>query len=82
MSRILMQYVGKINGIDAYAPMDKEDADLIQGKTMLCLDLKAEKCLRTEAQNRSIHLYCKMLAEAFAMCLKCCQAARIFLGKC
>ena len=57
MSRIALVYVGEVNGVRAYAPMDAHDEAAIGDSNTLVLDMKGERCLRTELQNRSLHLY-------------------------
>lgn len=59
-----MQHVGKLDGMDVYAPMDAEDEKAINGhKTIVC-ETKAERCARTTLQNRAIHKYFSILADA------------------
>tara|TARA_R110002020_G_C16295509_1_gene772761 strand:- start:2167 stop:2625 length:459 start_codon:yes stop_codon:yes gene_type:complete len=65
MSRIALVYVGEVNGVRAYAPMDAHDEAAIGDSNTLVLDMKGERCLRTELQNRSLHLYFTLLANAF-----------------
>ena len=64
MTRIVMAYVGKLNGLDVYAAMDKEDEKALAGQKVLALDMKTGKSKRTALQNRSIHQYFTMLADA------------------
>ena len=65
MARLIMQKVGRLNGVDVFAPMDEEDAKLIGDKNVLVCDMKSDKVHRTELQNRSIHKFCSMLSQAF-----------------
>ena len=62
--RLLLQHIGKVNGVDAFAPMDQSDVEAISDRRILVCDLKHDKCTRTELQNRAIHLYCTWLADA------------------
>ncbi len=48
-----------------YAPLDAEDVKAINGQNTIVCDMKGNRAARTELQNRSLHLYCTMLAEAF-----------------
>ena len=63
--RLLFAYVGTVDGVDHYAPMDKADEDFCKGKRVIVCDAKGDKALRTELQSRSLHLYFTLLAEAF-----------------
>ena len=65
MARIVMAYVGEIKGVKAYAPMDKEDEQVIGDKKTLVVDIKGERSKRTALQNKAIHKYCSMLADDF-----------------
>ena len=65
MTRIIMAYVGVVNGVKAYAPMDQSDVDAIGDKTTIVADMKGDRSMRTEAQRRAQHLYFDMLAKAF-----------------
>ena len=65
MARVILTYVGEVNGVRAYAPMDAEDEKVINNQQTIVADVKGERCLRTELQNRSLHLYYTMLANAF-----------------
>lgn len=62
--RVILVYVGEINGVKAYAPLDKDDEKAIEGKETLVCEMKSNKIARTELQNRSIHLYFTMLCDA------------------
>jgi len=59
-----MDKVGKLHGMDVYAPRDAEDEKIINGQATIVCDAKGERAMRTTLQNRSIHKYCSMLAEA------------------
>jgi len=65
MPRILLTYVGEVNGVKAYAPMDAEDEAAIGDKTTIVCDVKGERSKRTALQNKAIHKYCSLLAQAF-----------------
>ena len=65
MPRILLTYVGEVNGVRAYAPMDAEDEKAIGDKTTIVCDVKGERSKRTALQNKAIHKYCSLLAQAF-----------------
>lgn len=64
MSRIVMQYVGKVQGIDAYSPMDQDDIKAIGGRKVIVADIKGSKATRTTLQNRALHKFLTMLADA------------------
>ena len=63
--RIVLTYVGEVNGVKAYAPMDAEDEKVINGQTNIVCDVKGERAKRTTLQNKAIHKYCSLLAEDF-----------------
>lgn len=64
MARLVLVYLGKLNGVDAYGPMDAEDQKAISGyKTIVC-ETKGERCTRTTQQNRAMHKYFSVLADA------------------
>ena len=63
MARLVLVYLGKVNGVDAYGPLDAEDERQIKGKKMFACDVKGEKCLRTTQQNKAIYKYGGLLAE-------------------
>ena len=63
--RIVLTYVGEVNGVKAYAPMDAEDEKAINGQTNIVCDVKGERAKRTTLQNKAIHKYCSLLAEDF-----------------
>ena len=64
MTRIVMAYIGMINGVKAYAPMDKEDEQVIGQRQTLVMDLKGKKATISFLQMRSIHLYFSLLCDA------------------
>lgn len=64
MARLVLVYLGKLNGVDAYGPLDAKDEKAINGhKTIVC-ETKAERCTRTTSQNKAMHKYFSMLADA------------------
>ena len=62
--RVVLVYVGEVKGVRAYAPLDKEDEQAVASKDTIVCEMKSNTIARTELQNRSIHLYFKMLCEA------------------
>ena len=64
MSRVILVYVGMVNGVRAYSPEDKQDEDAIGDRKTIVCDLKSNKTARTELQNRSIHKYFELLCNA------------------
>jgi hypothetical protein len=64
VSRIVLQHVGKVNGIDAFAPMAEEDVKAIGDRKVLVADLKGAQATRTSLQNRALHKFLTMLSEA------------------
>ena len=65
MTRIILTYVGEVNGVKAYAPMDASDEAAIGDKTTIVCDVKGERSKRTAQQNKAIHKFCSLLAQAF-----------------
>ena len=63
--RLVLAYVGTIDGVDHYAPMDKVDSDFCKDRKVLVCDAKGERATRTELQNRSLHKYFNDLSDAF-----------------
>lgn len=64
MPRIALQYIRTEGGLRLYAPLDAEDARVCVNNVIVC-DVKGERSKRTFLQNKSIHKYCALLAEAF-----------------
>jgi hypothetical protein len=60
-----MQYVGQLHGQACYAPLDAEDVKAIGDQRIIACDMKGKRCTLTELQNRSIHLYCQWVSDAF-----------------
>lgn len=65
MARLAMAYIKTENGMKLFAPLDAEDESLIGDKTVIISEMVGNKAARTTLQNRSIHKYCALLAEAF-----------------
>jgi len=65
MPKILLTHVGEVNGVKAYAPMDAEDEKAIGDKTTIVCDVKGDRAKRTVQQNKAIHKFCSLLAQAF-----------------
>lgn len=63
MARLVFVCIGQVNGIVAYAPLDKEDEIAINGRDTLVCDIKGERSKRTTLQNRSIHKFCANVAN-------------------
>ena len=64
MSRLILVSVGKVGGVEAFAPMDLEDVKAIgDAKTLVC-EVKGDRSKRTALQNRAIHKFCDLLATA------------------
>jgi len=64
MPRIALQYIRTENGLRLYAPLDADDAKICVHNILVC-ELKGERAKRTLLQNKSIHKYCSLLADAF-----------------
>lgn len=62
--RVIFVYIGELNGVKAYAPLDKEDEKAIGDKNTIVADVKGERSKRTTLQNRALHKFCSMLSEA------------------
>lgn len=65
MARVILTYVGVVNGVKAYAPLDAEDEKAIGDKKTIVCDVKGERAKRTTLQNAAIHKYCSLLSDAF-----------------
>ncbi len=65
MTKILLTYVGEVNGVKAYSPMDAADEAVIGDKTTIVCDVKGDRSKRTAQQNKAIHKFCSLLAKAF-----------------
>jgi len=63
MAELMMQLVGEKDGLPIYSPVDKNDAKLIDGRTVLICDIKGERAARTRLQNRSMHLYSSLVSK-------------------
>jgi len=63
MSTLILQHVGQKNGVDVYAPMEPDDAKLINGHDVLVCELKAGKARRTALQNKSLYQYGRLVAD-------------------
>ena len=64
MSTLILQHVGQKDGVDVYAPIEPDDAKLINGQNVIVCEKKSEKARRTALQNRALHKYCSLLADA------------------
>lgn len=64
MARLVMVKMGEKDGINLYAPLDAEDEKLVNGRDALVLETVGNKAGITELQNKSIHKYLTLLAEA------------------
>ena len=64
MTRIVMQYIGQLHGQKCYAPIDQTDVKAIGGRKIIVADIKGAKATRTSLQNRAIHKFLTMLADA------------------
>lgn len=64
-NRVILTYVGLVNGVKAYAPMDAEDEAAIGDMNTIVCDVKGERAKRSIQQNKAIHKYCSLLATAF-----------------
>lgn len=65
MSRLVLVYMGMRDGLPTYSPMDKEDVEACGDFRNMVVDVKGERAKRTFLQNKAIHKYCALLAEAF-----------------
>ena len=63
MADLILQLVGKKDGLPIYSPVDKSDATLIDGRAVLICDIKGERAARTVLQNRSLHLYSSLVCD-------------------
>ena len=63
VSRVILVFVGMVNGVKAYSPEDKQDEDAIGDRQTIVADIKGERAKRTALQNKSIHLYGKLVSE-------------------
>ena len=65
MARVIFIRVGGSDELPHYAPLDADDVKACNGQNTIVADVKGVRCLRTELQNRSLHLYFTLLATAF-----------------
>ena len=65
MARVIFVRGGGTEELPHYATLDAEDLKAINGQNTIVADVKGVRCLRTELQNRSLHLYYTLLATAF-----------------
>ena len=65
MARVIFVRVGGTDTDPRFGLMDAEDVKTVNGQNTIVADVKGERCLRTELQNRSLHLYFTLLATAF-----------------
>ncbi len=65
MARVIFVRVGGTDELPHYAPLDADDVKALNGQNTVVADVKGIRCLRTELQNRSLHLYFTLLATAF-----------------
>jgi len=65
MARVIFVRVGGTDENPTFSLMDAEDVKAVNGQNTIVADVKGERCLRTELQNRSLHLYFTLLATAF-----------------
>lgn len=63
--RVVMAYVGMVNGVRAYSAIDAESERHLNAQEIVVADLKSGKGKRTGLQNASIHLYLTHLVNAF-----------------
>ena len=63
MPRIIMAYIGELNGVRAYAPLDAEDEKAIGDSNTLVLDMKGERSKRTALQNRAMHKWWSIISK-------------------
>lgn len=64
MARIVLQYIGEVRGMPAYAPLDQPDIDVCKDRNVIVCDVKSDKVARTSLQNRALYLYFRLLAKA------------------
>lgn len=62
---LVLQHVGKVQGVNAYAPVDAEAVKLINGQQFIVCEIKGNKAKRSALQNRAIHMFCSKLSDAF-----------------
>ena len=65
MARVIFVRVGGTDELPHYAPLDADDVKALNGQNTIVADVKGERAKRTTLQNKSIHLYCSLLADAF-----------------
>ena len=61
--RLILVSIGKVNGVEAYSPLDAEDVKAIGGRKTLVCEIGGDKFYRTGLQNRSLHKFFTMLSE-------------------
>lgn len=65
MTRLIFVRVGGPDDNPIFNLRDAEDIKAWDGHDVIVADAKGERSKRTSLQNRSIHKYCGLLAEAF-----------------
>lgn len=65
MTRIVLQFIKKENGLALYAPVDKCDEQALGGRKIIVAELAGNRAAMTILQNKSLHLYFTNLAQAF-----------------
>ncbi len=65
MARVIFIRTGGTDEDPRFGLLDADDVKAINGQTTVVADVKGIRCLRTELQNRSLHLYFTLLATAF-----------------
>ena len=65
MTRIILVRTGGTDDDPRFGLMDAADVKAIGDKTTIVCDMKGERSKRTALQNKAIHKYCSLLAQAF-----------------
>jgi len=65
MTRVIFIRDGGTDDNPLFKLDSAEDVKATNGNNVLVCDMKGIRCLRTELQNRSLHLYFTLLATAF-----------------
>lgn len=65
MARVIFIRTGGTDDDPRFGLLDADDVKAWSGHNTIVADVKGDRCLRTELQNRSLHLYYTMLANAF-----------------
>ena len=65
MPRVIFVRVGGTDDDPRFGLLDADDVKAVNGQNTIVADVMGERAKRTLLQNKSIHKYCSLLADAF-----------------